>query len=263
MKKIFFVPVSLAAIFFGLSARADVLIPDEIRVPVCTKIVNTADFPDTVFVGAVYDANETNHNGDIKIYTVNPGECLNTGGRAGRYFYGLTVFALEKNYYDGLVSGNSLNDKILRFTEGIETSDLVARADWQGEWTPVGTSKDKNLKSNSSEIKVLGFSGNKLLLYKSKDVSEFNSGQPKVQTYDKPQAKGFKTSWSAAGPAGDDDITKSDDTAGDDTVATGDDTAKNEPVVDDDYTKPMPPVQRSFWQNIWCGFIGIFGFNCQ
>ena len=239
MKKNLFITACLLILLFGPVVNADILPPDSHRVTSCSKIVNVDGFPDTVFVGAVYGPNGQDEGGLGKNYIISSDECLNTGGKAGSFFYGFAVFGIEKNYYDDLIKNGTLDSEIDKMVHNNGTNSRIARADWENGWIASDTSFDQGQTGSTVEISIIGFLGPKLLIYESKTIDEFTDAAPRVKTFPKPGSDNVKLSWNEG-------------------ISNN---SLDKKTVDDQVVPDMSP--RTILTSIVCFFAKIFGKACR
>ena len=161
MKKLFIYTLfSLAfVVLFSSTASADVTPPNSQLLNRCVKVVNLNEFPDVVLIGyytgPMVDKYES--------YQIKNNECLTKGYK----FNSLSIYWNTK-------------DK----PNSIETDNLLLK-----NIEPYGGYIDQNnpLIKEDVEYSIAGFSGGKLVLYKSKQTSEYNNGTPKkVETFASP-----------------------------------------------------------------------------
>lgn len=210
MKKlIIYTLFSLVFVFlFSSTVSADVIPPNSHPLNRCVKVANLNEFSDVVLIGyytgPMVDKYES--------YQVKNNECLTKGYK----FNSLSIYWNTKNKSNSVEPDNLL-------LENVE---------------PYGGYVDQNnpLVKEDIEYSIAGFSSGKLVLYKSKQTSEYNNGTPKkVETF--------------SNPLGNKEPNKI-------TPAPSD-----QPIVT---PAPSPEsVKRGFWQSIICFFRGLFGRGCQ
>jgi len=157
--------VSLVATFFlAPPASADVIPGGFHPVSRCIRIVNLDEFPDVVLIGYY-----TGPMVKYEAYRIKNNQCLDKGYKLNKF----SVYWTTKEKFA------SLDLKNLKLTDITFLENLQ----------PYGGNVDKSnpLKKEDIEYSIAGFSGGKLILYKSKQISEFNNGDPKkVETFDNP-----------------------------------------------------------------------------
>ncbi|GEM_PF-3167754 len=191
MKKTIFMFVGLF-LFSAGSVFADVLPPNGHGITVCDKIVNTGAFPDTVFIGSLYDYRGEGAVGEEN-YVISTDECLKTGGKQGRFYLNFVVFAIEKNYYNSLVRNGTLDQEIVLMNRSDGGKNYVARFTWL--WDTDNISYTSNEKSKTREIMVAGFNGQRLELFESAEIHEYVDGSKQTSEFQKPDYKNLKSSW--------------------------------------------------------------------
>jgi hypothetical protein len=220
MKKlIIYTLFSLAFVFlFSSTVSADVISPNSHPFSRCVKVVNLSEFPDVVLIGyytgPMVDKYES--------YQIKNNECLTKGYK----FNSLNIYWNIKDKPNFIDSNNLL-------LEDIE---------------PYGGYVDQNnpLVKEDIEYSIAGFSGGKLVLYESKQTSEYNNGTPKkVETFSN-LLENKEPNKVTPTPTLSPKITP---------------TPSEQPIVT---PAPSPkPVKRGFWQSAICFFRGLFGRGCQ
>lgn len=156
----------IAAVLFSSVAPADVIPGGSHPVGRCVKVVNLNEFPDVVLIGYY-----TGPMVKYKAYQIQNNQCLYKGYKLNKF----SVYWTTKEKFDSLDLKNlSLAD--ITFLENIQT---------------YGGNADKSnpLIKEDIEYSIAGFSDGKLVLYKSRQISEYNNGAPKkVETFDSPHA---------------------------------------------------------------------------
>lgn len=247
MKKLFIYTLfSLAfVLLFSSTVSADVIPPNSHSLDRCVKIVNLGEFPEMYLIGYITGPMVKGH----ETYIVEKDKCLSMGYK----FNQLKVLAAKKSYLDSIGISNfnpfkkvlkknliqnkelncyydpsTPNSPCLDSIEGWYEEDLSDKNVFVSDEKidPYGGNIDQNnpLVKEEIDYSIAGFSGGKLVLYKSKQTSEYNNGMPKkVETFQNPQQN---------------EITPT--------------------------PTPSPePVKRGFWQSIICFFRGLFGRGCQ
>jgi len=210
---------SLALVFlFSSTVSADVIPPNSHSLNRCVKVVNLNEFSDVVLIGhykgSMVDKYES--------YQVKNNECLTKGYK----FNSLSIYWNTKDKPNSVEPNNLL-------LENVE---------------PYGGYVDQNnpLVKENIEYSIAGFSGGKLVLYKSKQISEYNNGTPKkIETF--------------SNPLGNKEPNKITPTPTPSTKITP--APSEQPIVPTPI--PEPVAKRRFWQSIICFFRGLFGRGCQ
>lgn len=201
MKKLFIYPLFLLAFmfFFSPSASADLIPSNSHTFSRCVKIVNLNEFPDLVLIS--YVTGPMVKSPEIK--QINNNECLVKGYK----FNSLNIYWNTKD------KPNSINSKNL-LLENIEVAGGYI-------------DQSNPLLKDDVEYSIGGFSGKKLVLYKSKQTLEYSNGdQKKVETFANP----LKTI---------------------------------EPDQPSITPSPFTKLEkRGFWQAISCFFKSLFGKTC-
>lgn len=161
MKKLFIHTLFLfiLAFVFTSTVSADVIPPNSHLLNRCVKVVNLDEFPDVALIGYYTGPMLDKY----KTYEIENNECLTKGYK----FNTLSIYWNKKD------KPNTIDpDKIL--LKKVE---------------PYGGYIDKNdsLVKENIEYSIAGYNGDKLVLYKSKQISEYNDGTPKkVETFVNP-----------------------------------------------------------------------------
>ena len=209
---------SLAFMFlFSSAVSADVIPPNSHPLNRCVKVINLNEFPNTVLIGyytgPMVDKYES--------YQVKNNECLTKGYK----FNSLSIYWSTKDKPNSVEPNNLLLKNV----------------------EPYGSYVDQNnpLVKEDIEYSIAGFSSGKLVLYKSKQTSEYNNGTPKkVETFSNPLGNKEPNKITSA-PTPSPKITPA---------------PSDQPVI----PTPSPePAKRGFWQSIICFFRGLFGRGCQ
>lgn len=164
MKKIIFHILSFFAIvfFFSSTATADVIPPNSRWLKRCVKVVNLDEFPSIVLIG--YFTLPMFHY--FETFQIKNNECLTKGYKPNS----LKIYWNTKDKPNTIDPNNLVLDNI----------------------EPVGEFVNQNnpLVKQTVEYSLAGFSGGKLILYKSKQISEYNDDTPiKVETFANPLKK--------------------------------------------------------------------------
>ncbi len=188
--------------------NADVTPENSHPLPKCIKIVNLDEFSDIYFIGYITGPMVENY----ETYMIEPDKCLTMGYK----FNTLKILAAKKSYVDSVGINN-----IDISNENVFSSDE--------QISPYGGYVDENnpLIKLEIEYSILGFSDDKLILYKSKETSEYNDGtSTKVETFEKPNTQNLKL------------------------------------IIDNKKNPEQNIESKSFWSKINCFFKGIFGRSC-
>lgn len=206
MKKIIF--LMMIVMFVVPFVNADVIPENSHPLSKCVEIVNLNEFSDIYLIGYITGPMVENY----ETYIVEPDKCLKMGYK----FNTLKILAAKKSYVNsvGIDNINISNENILFSDEQI---------------SPYGgyVDEDNPLIKLEIEYSIAGFSDDKLVLYKSKETSEFNNGtSKKVETYEKPTIQNLRLT-----------------------------------IEDKEIPEPTPEP-KGFWDKIACFFKEIFGRSC-
>ena len=200
---------SLAFIFLiPQIASADVAPENSRSISRCVKIANLNEFPYVVLIGhytgPMIDKYES--------YQIKNKECLTKGYK----FNSLSIYWNTKDKPNSIDPNNLLLENVEPYGGYVDRNNPLAKED--------------------IEYSIAGFSGGKLVLYKSQQTSEYNNGTPKkVETF--------------SNPLGNKEPNKITPAPSDKPIVT---------IV------PSPePIKGGFWQSIICFFRGLFGRGCQ
>lgn len=157
------------------NACADVLFPGTRGMERCVKIVNLDDFPEIVLVGHITGPVIQCENP----YVISSDECLTKFYKAND----LTIYAIDKDYLEA---------------KGLENIDLETdpnlcyyEVEINPEWDVVNVANP--LKREEIEYSIAGFSEDRLILYKSRQVSEYLAGIPdRTETFEEPDIPGIR-----------------------------------------------------------------------
>jgi hypothetical protein len=168
MKKTFIYTLSFLAFIFLFSSivSADIILPNTHSLNRCARVVNTNAFPDVVLIGYV-----TGPGGSMReVYQINNNDCLTKGYK----FNSLGIFWLTKEKFNSIGLRSLKPTDMTLLLENVETPGVYV--------------VDSNpLVREDIEYSLAGFSGEKLILYKSKQTSEYNNGNPKkIETFSSP-----------------------------------------------------------------------------
>jgi hypothetical protein len=158
---------------------------------------------------------------NYETYIIEPDKCLTMGYK----FNNLKILAAKKSYIDsvGIDKIDISNENIFSSVEQI---------------SPYGGYVNKNnpLAKMVVEFSIAGFSEDNLILYKSKETSEYNDGtSTKVENFEKPNIQNIKL--------------------------TFDDMKNAEPILETIIKPTLKPEPKVFWSKIAYFFEGLFGRN--
>jgi len=162
---------------FTSSACADVLFPGTRGMDRCVKIVNLDDFPEIVLVGHIIGpVIQCEHP-----YIVSSDECLTKFYKANE----LTIYAIDKAYLE---------------SKGLENIDLESdqnlcsyKVEINPDWDVVNIANP--LIREEIEYSIAGFSEDRLIIYKSRKVSEYKAGIPdRTETFEEPDMPDIRLS---------------------------------------------------------------------
>ena len=209
MKKPFaYALFSLAFVFsFSSTASADVIPDNSHSLNRCVKVVNLDKFPDIALISYVTGPMVKNSI----ISQINNNECLTKGYK----FNSLKVYWNTKNKADSIDPNNLLLDTIEVYGGYVDQKNPLVKED--------------------VEYSIAGFSGGKLVLYKSQQISEYNNGTPKkIESFTNPLIK----------------------------IEPNNQNPEQKKITQT--PTPSPEIVRGgFWQSIACFFGGLFGKGCQ
>ncbi|ABE51247.1 hypothetical protein [Methanococcoides burtonii] len=154
---------------FTANACADVLFPGTRGIDRCVKIVNLEEFPEIVLVGHIAGPIIQCENP----YIISSNKCLTKFYKAND----LTIYAIDKDYLEakGLDNIDLESDPNLCFYE-VEINP---------KWNVV--KEEDPLTREEVEYSIAGFSEDRLVLYTSRKVSEYNDGSPdRIETFEEP-----------------------------------------------------------------------------
>ncbi len=215
MKKLlFFVSFLLFCMFLlPFTASADVIPPDSHLLSRCVKVVNLQEFPDLILVGYITGPMIK----EYEAYQIKNNECLTKGYK----FNSLSIYWTTKTKFNAINLKNlQLSDMTLLF-ENIEV--------FGGYIT-----NDNPLLKENIEYSIAGFSAEKLVLYISKQTSEYaDQNQAVVKVFDNP-LKNEKASEAVLTPP---------------------------PSAITEYISE--PTKKGFWYSIVCFLNKLIGKNCQ
>jgi len=219
MKKLFLI-MAIIGILAVSFVSADVIPGNSHSLSRCDKFVNLNEFSDIVLIGyytgPMVDTYEA--------YQIENNDCLEKGYK----FNSLNIYWATKEKFDALD------------IENLNVADLTLLLE---DVEPYGGYVDESnpLIKETIEYSIAGFKDGNLIIYKSKQTSEYNDGQSnKVETFDKPNV--------------------------DSQEPTPEPTPTPEPEPQPEPTPEPTPEPQSFWSNFWskigCFFKTLFGGSC-
>ncbi len=224
MKKLFVQTLFLfvLTIVFTPTASADIIPINSHSLDRCVKIVNLDKFPDIYLIGYITGPMVNGH----EAYIYKKDACLSMGYK----FNQLKILAAKKSYIDSIGVNNLQVQKVQipgECPDGCYSEEISDKNVFVSDENihPYGGYIDKNnpLIKEDIEYSIAGFNDGKLVLYKSKQISEYNNGTPtKVQTFDSPLES-------------------------------------DNPAV----TPSPKSTETNFWQKIICFFKKLFNGNCS
>lgn len=178
MKKLFIYTLfSLAfVLLFSSTVSADVISPNSHPLNRCVKIVNLDEFSDVYLIGYITGPMVNGH----EAYIYKKDECLSMGYK----FNQLKVLAAKKSYIDSIGVNNLQVQKVKIpgecpggcYSEELSDKNVFVsdeKIDPDG-----GYIQENPLIKETIEYSIAGYSNGKLILYKSKQTSEYNNGTP-------------------------------------------------------------------------------------
>jgi hypothetical protein len=248
MKKIFNFALFLLVFSFMFTefAFADIIPPNQHTVYKCVKFVNLNEFKDVVLVAQITGPMSDNN----KAYKIINNECLTKGYK----FNSLTVSWTTKEEFNSLnlEELNSIADDVYPLLEDVEVETEYVN-------------NSNPLIKEETEYSIAKFSGDELIVYKSKITSEYNNGKPKkVETFNNPFLDQEPINQNS-------DLNKTTSKFTTSTVVIPKPPVqKVEPEIvssssqssEDSGTTQTEPVKRGFWKSIGCFFKGLFGKVC-
>jgi hypothetical protein len=228
MKKIFFYTLFFSAfvLFFSSTVSADVIPPNSHLLNRCVKVINLNEFPDIVLIGYYTGPMVQNY----ETYQIKNNECWTKGYK----FNSLKIYWNTKDKANSIDPNNLLLDNVEPYGGYVNQSNPLVK--------------------ENIEYSIAGFSGGKLVLYKSKQTSEYNNGtSAKVETFasplnnTQPNNQNQQQKKVAPTPTPSPNINKTND----------------QPNVTPTPTPSPEPVKRGFWQSLVCFFRDLFGRGCQ
>jgi len=232
MKKIIFYTLFLSAfvLFFSSTVSADVIPPNSHPLDRCVKVVNLNEFPNVVLIGYYTGPMVQNY----ETYQIKNNECWTKGYK----FNSLKIYWNTKDKSNSIDSNNLLLDNVEPYGGYVDQSNPLVK--------------------ESVEYSIAGFSSGKLVLYKSKQTSEYNNGTPaEIETFANPlqntqpnnqnQQQKKITPKPTPTPTPSQNINKTNDQSN---------------ITPTPAPSPEP-IKRGFWQSLICFFRGLFGRSCQ
>jgi len=228
MKKIFFYTLFLSAfvLFFSSTVLADSIPPNSHPLNRCVKVVNLNEFPNVVLIGYITgpmvqgsEINQIKNNG-----------CWSKGYK----FNSMAIYWNTKDKPNSIDQNNLLLDNVEVYGGYIDQSNPLVK--------------------ENVEYSIAGYSGGKLVLYKSKQTSEYNNDKPtKVEIFANPlqntQPNNQNQQQKKVTP----------------TPILSPNINKTNDQPNTTPTSALSPelVKRGFWQSLFCFFRGLFGKSCQ
>jgi|TARA_Y100000034_G_C6769275_1_gene343113 hypothetical protein len=217
MKKIFLILAIIGILAVSL-VSADVIPENSHSLSRCVKFVNLNEFSDVVLIGyytgPMVDTYEA--------YQIENDACLQKGYK----FNSLNIYWATKEKFNTLDIANLNVDDLTLLLEDIE---------------PYGGYVDESnpLIKETTEYSIAGFKDGNLIVYKSKQTSEYNNGQSnKVETFDKPNVDSEEP------------------------TPEPQPTPTPEPEPQPEPTPEPTPEPKGFWSKIGCFFKTLFGGSC-
>lgn len=250
MTKNKFLIIAVLGILMVNFASADVIPKNSHPLSRCIKFVNINNFSDVFLIGfytgPMLDTYEA--------YQIENDKCLHMG----YYHNKFNIYWTTKKNFDQIdikklkidsekIEGSGWDDEGNRLYYNVDTpADLTLLLE---DVHPYGGYIDEKnpLIKETIEYSVAGYSDGKLVVYKSKQTSEYNDGQSsKVETFKKPNINNIEPINPAPTP---------------------------EPTQNKELINPTPtpeptqniepqPVKKSFWNSISCFFKRLFGGSC-
>lgn len=224
--------------------NADVIPENSHPLSKCIKIVNLDEFSDVYLIGYITGPMVEGH----ETYFVEKDKCLTMGYK----FNELKILAAKKTYID---SAGITNLKVKKvkipgahqncYTEELSDENILVS---DVKLHPYGgyVDEDNPLIKEEIEYSIAGFADNKLILYKSKQTSEYNDGTPnKTEKFEKPNIKNLNFTFQ--------------------NKVSPEPTVSPEPIVSPDpQIGPTPNLEKyGFWSKIVCFVKGLFGISCN
>lgn len=228
MKKTFiYILFSLAlGLVFVPSVFADVIPLNSHSLDRCVKVVNLNDFTNIVLIG--YITGPMVQGSEIS--QIKNNECLSKGYK----FNSLAIYWNTKDKLNSIDQNKLLLDKVEVYGGYVDQNNPL-------------------IKENI-EYSIAGYSDGKLVLYKSKQTSEYNNGTPtKVETFANPLQNTQPNNQNPQQKK----ITPTP------TPSPNINKINEQPNITPTPTPSPEPVKRGFWQSFVCFFRGLFGRGCQ
>ena len=220
-----FAMIALVCILFSSSqVHADIMPQNSHSLNLCARIVNTDAYPDYVLVAYLTGPTMRASN-SIHAVIINSTACLYKGYKFNTFH----LIAFKKDYLDSVgIAG--LNFSGTADSPGDILDDHAINAslsiDPYGEYVDDGN----HLVNETIEYSIVGIS-DRLLLFKSKELLDYNDGTPpqvvKIATYENASSEPVP---SVSVPL---------------------------PIAHPGYD--LPPQPRGFWESIGCFFKSLFG----
>ena len=227
MKKLFiYFLFSLAfGLFFVPPVFADVIPPNSHSLDKCVKIVNLNDFPNIILIsyvtGPMVQGSEINQ--------IKNNECLSKGYK----FNSLAIYWSTKDKPNAIDQNNLLLDNVEVYGGYIDQNNPLVK--------------------ENIEYSIAGYSGGKLVLYKSKQILEYNNGTPtKVETFTNPLQNTQQNNQNQQQKK----VTSTP------TPSPNINNINDQPNITPT-PAPSPEPARGYWQSFVCFFRGLFGKGCQ
>ncbi|NTV23161.1 MAG: hypothetical protein HGA85_02165 [Nanoarchaeota archaeon] len=231
MKKKLSLLLFVGMLFFSQLVNADVMPENSHPLERCIKLVNLDDSPDVVLIGYYTGPMIKSY----EAYQIEDNKCLQKGYK----FNKLSIYWTTKEKFGTLDLKNLKLDseKVLTSAKDMEGNPVYADRFFPAELTrllenvePFGGFVDNSdpLVKEEVEYSLAEDSKGDIIIYKSKQTSEYSNGQPpKEVVFEKPNPE-------------------------ENPVVPVEPTADPEPQ----------PAKRSFWDSISCFFKSLFGGSC-
>lgn len=160
MKKIFAIVFSfVCAVSFYHTVHADIIPPGKNPVSYCTKIINSKDFPEKVFIGSVKFSS-------VSSYIIKDDTCLDKGYK----FATFSIYVAPKEK----ILENDTSDTITAKIAGFDLVDDSYIRNEAGSFV----SKDNPLSKIVEILSLTQDSSGKFSLKKITEIKSFNNGSP-------------------------------------------------------------------------------------
>jgi len=255
--------LAISLLFYSKKANADILSPGSHYVEKCAKIVNLDKFPDVVLIGYYTGP----MSAEYTAYKVENNQCLTKGYKLNAF----SLYWVSKSIYSKLNLKNlAMTSQKVSVSEDSDTKNTPADLISIPISTEIfsGSVDDFNpIIKETDEYSIADVTNDKLSLYLSKKVSDYNDGSPeKVET--------FANTLSSPTPAASISPNVSHPTPPTKTTSPSVSPTTNTKIPTDTQNQPdsvilnnanptQAPVKRSFWQNFSCFFVNIFGGSCK